>query len=258
MGYARLVNTLFDVELDKQETRSDWLKRPLTDRQKVYAADDVLYLHRMHSLLSAAVSEQGRLDWFAEETVAMLELAESRKDQTDYYLRVKGAWRLQARSLSALRRLCNWREETARVMDKPRSHVIKDTVLLELARRMPTAAEQLKGIEDLHSRSVQRHGDNLLQSIVDSHGDEPLPPLPEPLPKAANAIIKSMRDSLNALAESQAIPQEFLSNKKELESLLRSHLEGQCNWPKRLIQGWRQTRVKPALQAVVDRVGSLT
>ena len=258
MGYARLVKALFDVELDKQETRSDWLKRPLTDRQKVYAADDVLYLHRMHSLLSAAVSEQGRLDWFAEETVAMLELAESRKDQTDYYLRVKGAWRLQARSLNALRRLCNWREETARVMDKPRSHVIKDTVLLELARRMPTAAEQLKGIEDLHSRSVQRHGDNLLQSIVDSHGDEPLPPLPEPLPKAANAIIKSMRDSLNALAESQAIPQEFLSNKKELESLLRSHLEGQCNWPKRLIQGWRQTRVKPALQAVVDRVGSLT
>ena len=122
---------------------------------------------------------------------------------------------------------------------------------------MPVAAEQLKGIEDLHSRSVQRHGDNLLQSIVDSHGDEPLPSLPEPLPKATTAIIKSMRDSLNALAESQAIPQEFLANKKELESLLRSHLEGQCNWPKRLIQGWRQTRVKPALQAVVDRIGSL-
>ena len=175
MGYARLVKALCDVELDKQETRSDWLKRPLTDRQKVYAADDVLYLHRMHSLLSAAISEQGRQDWFAEETVAMLELAESRKDQTDYYLRVKGAWRLQARSLNALRRLCNWREETARVMDKPRSHVIKDTVLLELARRMPAAAEQLKGIEDLHSRSLQRHGDNLLQSIVDSRGDESLP-----------------------------------------------------------------------------------
>ena len=258
MGYARLVNALFDVELDKQETRSDWLKRPLTDRQKVYAADDVLYLHRMHSLLSAAISEQGREGWFDEETVAMFELAESRKDQTDYYLRVKGAWRLQARSLKALRRLCNWREETARVMDKPRSHVIKDTVLLELARRMPAAAEQLKGIEDLHSRSVHRHGDNLLQSIADSHNDEPLQSLPEPLPKAATAIIKSMRDSLNTLAESQAIPQEFLSNKKELESLLRSHLEGNFNWPKRLTHGWRQSRVKPVLQAVVDRIGSLT
>jgi ribonuclease D len=258
MGYARLVNALFDVELDKQETRSDWLKRPLTDRQKVYAADDVLYLHRMRSLLSEAINEQGRQDWFAEETFAMFELAESRKDQTDYYLRVKGAWRLQTRSLNALCRLCDWREETARALDKPRSHVIKDTVLLELARRLPKATEQLQGIDDLHSRSIQRHGDNLLQSIVDSYTDEPLQPMPEPLPKAATAIIKLMRDALRTLAESQAIPQEFLSNKKELESLFRSHFMGQCNWPKRLRQGWRQTTVKPVLQAVVDRLGPLT
>ena len=83
MGYARLVHKLFDVELDKQETRSDWLKRPLTDRQLDYAAVDVLYLHRIHDILSEALQEQQRQEWFAEETVAMFDMAAGRKDNSD-------------------------------------------------------------------------------------------------------------------------------------------------------------------------------
>jgi len=256
MGYARLVNHMFEVELDKQETRSDWLKRPLTDRQLEYAAIDVLYLHRIYDILTKALEDRQRQEWFAEETVAMFDLAAGRKDNSDYYLRVKGAWRLQAKSLSALRRLCDWREDTARELDKPRSHIIKDQVLLEIARRMPTADEQLQGIEDWYSRSVQRHGQMVLQQVQDSDADAPVAAIPEPLTKSANTVMKAMRSALTSVAEAEQIPQEFLSNKKELEAILRSAMEsenkGQCNWPERLNQGWRQARVKPAIQAVLE------
>ena len=181
MGYARLVLQMFNVELDKQETRSDWLKRPLTDRQLEYAAVDVLYLHKIHMILSAALQELQREGWFAEETQAMFDMAAGRKDNSDYYLRVKGAWRLQTKSLSALRRLCDWREDTARALDKPRSHIIKDSVLLEIARRLPTVEEQLHGIEDWYSRSIKRHGQVVLQQIrvqkVTYHGIQIVLPL---------------------------------------------------------------------------------
>lgn len=261
MGYARLVLQMFDVELDKQETRSDWLKRPLTDRQLEYAAVDVLYLHRIYEILSASLEELQRQDWFAEETVAMFDMAAGRKDNSDYYLRVKGAWRLQAKSLSALRRLCDWREDTARALDKPRSHIIKDTILLEIARRLPTVKEQLHGIEDWYSRSVKRHGQVVLEQIAKSDSDGPAAVIPEPLTKSANTVIKAMRGALTAVAEAQQIPQEFLSNKKELEAILRSAMasktRGEYEWPTRLTQGWREASVKPALQAVLENTDTL-
>jgi len=76
MGYARLVDSMFDVSLDKQETRSDWLARPLTQRQLNYAAVDVQYLHAMEKILAKALAEQQREDWFAEETQALFSLVE--------------------------------------------------------------------------------------------------------------------------------------------------------------------------------------
>ena len=261
IGYARLVMQMFEIELDKQETRSDWLKRPLTDRQLDYAAIDVLYLHRMHEILGSTMQDLQREDWFAEETQAMFDMAAGRKDTSDYYLRIKGAWRLQAKSLSALRRLCDWREDTARVLDKPRSHVIKDTVLLELARRLPTGEEQLHGIEGWYPRSVKRYGQMVLRQIAASGNDTPAEAIPEPLTKSANNVMKAMRSALSEVAEEQNIPQEFLSNKKELEAILRSAMaskdKSQRQWPARLNQGWRQVSVKPAIQAVLENMDSL-
>ncbi|MGB2044286.1 MAG: ribonuclease D [Porticoccaceae bacterium] len=252
MGYARLVQTLFDVELDKQETRSDWLARPLTERQLDYAAVDVEYLHAMERLLSQRLVEQQREEWFKEETMALFALVEGRKDYQNYYLRVKGAWRLSQQSLVALKRLCDWREERARMLDKPRARIIKDAVLLELARRLPSSNAQLYGIDDWHPRSVKRLGSMVLQQIAHANNDREIASIPMPLPKAINSLMKEMRSTLVSVAERMQVPQEFLCNKKELEDILRSSMEGQCLWPVRLTQGWRQSGVQPALQAVLN------
>ena len=253
MGYARLVDSMFDVQLDKQETRSDWLARPLTQRQLDYAVVDVEYLHQMEDILSRRLVEQKREDWFAEETEALFALVEGRKDYQNYYQRLKGAWRLDAQALTALNRLCDWREDTARALNKPRAHIIKDSVLIELAKLLPTTKGQLFGIDDWYSRSIKRHGDHVLEQIAQAKTDNPVELIPQPLPKVVSNLMREMRDSLNGVAQNEQMPKEFLCNKKELEAILRSSMEGDCQWPSRLTQGWRQTRVLPALQDVLSR-----
>lgn len=251
MGYARLVHRLFEVELDKQETRSDWLARPLTDRQIEYAAYDVAYLHSMYGILTTMLSEQERQAWFEEESLAVYTLVSDRKNTQDYHRKVKGAWKLGNESLTALKRLCDWREVTARSLDKPRSHVVKDNSLLEIARRMPVVLTEMQGIDDLYGGTIKRHGNALLQEVSIARHDQPLQRLPEPLSKSVSAVMKAMRVGLNALAEGIELPQEFLSNKKELESIVRSASEGSCVWPDRLNAGWREGLVKSVLQEVL-------
>ncbi len=251
MGYARLVAHVFDVELGKEDTRSDWMVRPLSDRQKLYAADDVLYLHRLHKILSDKLVEQQRQSWLQEEMLGLLKIAAERKKAANYYLRIKGAWRLQGSSLGVLKKLCDWREITARSLDKPRSHIIKDNVLLELANSMPTTIGQLHSIDDWYSRSIKRFGADVLQQIADVDHDNIPQGLPQPLSRPVSEVMKTMRARLNEVAEDQAIPKELMCNKKELESILRSAVEGECQWPTRLSEGWRVAMVLPALQSVI-------
>ena len=257
MGYARLVAHVFDVELGKEDTRSDWMVRPLSDRQKLYAADDVLYLHRLYKILSDQLAEQQRHSWLDEEMLGLLEIAAQRKKIADYYLRIKGAWRLQGSSLAVLKSLCDWRETTARTLDKPRSHIVKDNVLLELANSMPTTMGQLHRIDDWYSRSVKRFGEDVLQQIADVDHDNIPEGLPQPLSRSVADVMKTMRARLNEVAEDHAIPKELMCNKKELESILRTVVEGDCQWPTRLTDGWRVAMVTPALQSVIDSSDSL-
>ncbi len=257
MGYARLVQEMLGVELGKEDTRSDWMARPLSERQKSYAADDVLYLHRIYTLLADKLDRLQRQSWFAEEMRGLLQTAVERRKVADYYLRIKGAWRLQGKSLTALKLLCDWREETARSLDKPRSHIVKDNVLMELASKLPTSMGQLYKIDDWYGRSVKRFGEAVLQ-IIASVDDSPVPEsLPQPLSRPVAEVMKQMRVSLDEVAENNAIPKELMCNKKELESILRSAVEGDCQWPLRLVEGWRVDFVTPALQAVMDSSDSL-
>jgi len=252
MGYARLVNELLDIELGKEDTRSDWLARPLSERQKQYAADDVFYLFKIYKILAAELQQQDRQSWFDEEMQALLSIAAERRAAEEYYLRVKGAWRLDNQSVGVLKQLCEWREETARSLDKPRSHIVKDNVLLELANTQPTRMSQLHQIDDWYSRSVKRFGEQVLEQIADVDSTKLPPQLPQPLPRAVSDVMKTMRANINQVAEERHIPKELLCNKKELEAILRSASEGECQWPTRLIDGWRGEIVMPALRSVLN------
>ena len=217
----------------------------------------MLYLFRIYKLLLELLDQQQRQSWFAEEMLDLQRIAADRREALDYYLRVKGAWRLNPLSLAVLKRLCEWREQVARALDKPRSHIVKDNVLLDLAHNKPTQMSQLHQLDDWYSRSVKRFGEQVLQEIANvDHSDLP-GELPQPLSRAVSDVMKKMRLSINEVAEQQAVPKELMCNKKELESILRSASEGQCQWPARLVEGWRGSMVIPALQLVLDNSDAL-
>lgn len=249
MGYAKLVENFFDIQLDKQETRSDWLARPLSPQQVKYAQIDVLYLHSLYKQLNEALCQQQRQTWFAEEMQGLFDLVEKRKESDDYYLRIKNAWRLNAQSLGVLKHLCCWREDIARKKDKPRSRIIKDAVLFEVAKQLPDAKQQLYSIVDWHPRSIKRYGETILNQIKMVDRQAPVEILPPPLTREMSAIFKGIRHTLTNLADKKHIPSEFLCNKKELEQVLRSSAEGECHWPERLKSGWRSLWVKPAIES---------
>ena len=253
MGYARLVDSLLDIELDKQETRSNWLARPLTQRQLDYASIDVLHLHSLHGILVKMLDEQNRIKWFEEETKGLFKVVDRRKNNQDYYTRIRGAWRLNTQSLTTLRHLCLWRETISRSKDVPKSRIAKDNVLLDIAKKMPKSKHQLHSIEDWHPGSIRRYGELILKEIEASLSQDHDAWAPQPLSSGLNVVFKNIRKSLIKIAEEQKIPQEFLSNKRELEDILRSSHQGSYQLPDRIKQGWRQQWVRPVIESELSK-----
>ncbi|MGB1382579.1 MAG: ribonuclease D [Porticoccaceae bacterium] len=253
MGYARLVDSLLDIQLDKQETRSNWLARPLTQRQLDYATVDVLHLHSLYSILVEMLNQQERFKWFEEETKGLFKVVDQRKNNQDYYTRIRGAWRLDAQSLTTLRHLCRWREALSRSKDVPKSRIAKDNVLFDIAKKMPRSKQQLHSIDDWHPGSIRRYGELVLKEIEVSLSQNHDAWVPQPLSSSLNAISKNIRKLLVEIAEEQKIPQEFLANKRELEDILRSSQQGQYQLPDRIKQGWRQQWVQPAIESELSK-----
>ena len=251
MGYARLVGALLDIELDKQETRSNWLARPLTQRQIDYAVVDVIHLHTLHDMLVEKLDQQNRMAWFEEEIKTLFGLVTQRKSNHNFFAKFKGAWRLNAQSLVTLKSLCQWRESTAKSKDVPKSRIAKDSVLMEVARQMPEYKHQLHSIRDWHPVAIKRYGDALLNQVKDSYEAPPIPAneVPQPLSKVMSYVFTNIRQKLIAVANEQNIPQEFLCNKRELEAILRSVEIGELVMPNRIEQGWRRQWVKPIIEA---------
>jgi ribonuclease D len=144
IGLQALALSELGVALSKANQRDDWSKRPLTPIQEAYARADVEHLLSIYARLLARLRDSGRLEWALEEcqAVAALEPAR-RRDDREAYQRVKGARRLSARSLAALRELYGWRDALARGSDTPSFRILTNEVLLALAEKRPRTQKEL-------------------------------------------------------------------------------------------------------------------
>ena len=142
LGYRALVEAVTGLELAKGETRSDWLARPLSDSQLEYAAADVVPLLPVYHHLCEKLERLGRLPWVLEDGATAV--ADAAKPPAPSHLKVKSAWKLKPRQLAVLVMLCEWRDERARRLDKPRSWIIDDRVCLQLAQHRPTSRSAMR------------------------------------------------------------------------------------------------------------------
>jgi len=161
VGLASLGKRHFGVDLPKDEQRSDWSHRPLTAQQMSYAAADVLYLIQLAERLTRELRKAKRLNWAEEEFEALAHREWPERHFDEYgYLRIKGARRLDPRSLSVLRELYRMRDLRAKELDRPAFKVMGNRTLLEIAERKPRKLGELaeiKGITDLLLRRLGRH-----------------------------------------------------------------------------------------------------
>ena len=162
-----LLRQVLGVELSKAETRSDWLRRPLSANQVRYAADDVRHLLPLREELLARCAGDAVREWLREESARLDDpTAYQDRDPRCMYLRVKGGARLGARQLAILRELAAWRETEARQRDWPRGHFLPDDVLVTLARVAPADRQTLAGIPDVPRNLPDDVRANLLTAVA--------------------------------------------------------------------------------------------
>ena len=241
-GYARLVSAMMSVELPKGETRSDWLARPLSQSQIHYAVMDVAYLIVIYAILRKQLIELGRTDWVQEDCAALTQASSIDSDPETYYLKVKSAWKLPPVQLTVLRGLAAWREKNARNSNVPRNRLLKERVMFELARLMPSHRAQFKKIEGMPPRVIREHGDELLDIVADAEGSSEegwVPALPRPLNPTQGQYLKSLKSIVGEVSESLDLPVEVLMRKKDYEQIIRDAENGDFKLPDRL-SGWRK------------------
>lgn len=231
------VKWLFDIDMEKEHTRSNWLKRPLRAGQLRYAAMDVVLLPLMLEELKSKLEAVGRWSWLEEEVDRMQRNSEVDTDPDAAYLRIKAAGRLEDDALRALRALARWREFTARDRNRARGFVISDAGLLELARIRPSAAAQLNAVEHVHPRALARYREELLQALSRAASDRSPLFRPEPLNAAQRTTLDRMRQRVQQRARALQLDPALLASRKELERLLRSVSAGK-GLPERF-SGWR-------------------
>ncbi|MGI1677527.1 MAG: ribonuclease D [Cellvibrionaceae bacterium] len=254
LGYASLVNELLGVELEKGETRSNWLKRPLAEKQCAYAMDDVLYLLDVYQKLISELKEKDRLHWFEEECEVLLQSANEPVQPAEYFRRIKSAWKLSRKDLSVLKSLSEWRENKARDKNLPRNHVLHERVIFELAMQKPTEHADLRNIKDFHSRKINEYGEAVLSIIsnsLDVEESEWPDRLPSPLPSSQKNLMKSLKAKVLEVAEQIDLSPEVMAKKADYEFIVRSGMTGgEYELPPRM-KGWRFSVVGKPLLAVV-------
>ncbi|MGH1438818.1 MAG: ribonuclease D [Cellvibrionaceae bacterium] len=241
ISYANLIKDIRGDIIPKQETRSDWLQRPLSQSQLDYAALDVEHLIETYHTLVDDLTQQQRLTWVEKECEQLIEKLAFNNQFDQYYRKVKSAWKLKPKQLAVLRDLCEWREQEARNIDIPRNHLVKDTTLLDMARVLPKDVHQFYKLRDMLPKFVNRHGDHCLEIIQQAQDEAEHYPLslPAPLSASQTQLFKTLKSVVVSIAETLSIPPEFLARKKDLEQLVHGAEHDDIALPESL-QGWRK------------------
>ena len=247
LSYAALVENRLGVSLEKHETRSNWLQRPLSDEQIRYAVEDVTHLLPLYRQMQTKLAEQGRLHWFTADMQLRSDYAP--QDPQGYYRNVKKAWKLKGPQLGALRALCAWRENTARTENVPRNRVIWDEHLFNFASI--TELKQGHVRHALPKGIARRYADALVdQHRLGREGEFP-EALPRPLSTQQGALLKALREVALREAESLGIAPELLARKKDLEGCVRHHAEQARLSPD--YENWRADLLAAPFNAILAR-----
>ena len=257
-GFAKLVSDYLGIDLDKGEARTDWMARPLSEKQLNYAAADVHYLLPMFEKLKAELAET---QWEAaayEESELAVRKREKQPDAEKAYLDIKNAWQLNPKQLAILKMAAKWRLEEARKRDLAVNFVVHELSLWKLARFGLRSKEQMLK-EGFDPREVQRHGGKLLRFTYLADDLEPAE-YPKEISRLMDypgykQIFKLLKDEVKLASEQSGLMPEFLSSKKQLNQLLSWKWKKNAapEFKPETLNGWRGGLLEARFMSVLEK-----
>ncbi|EBU2275402.1 ribonuclease D [Salmonella enterica] len=242
-GFAAMVEEYTGVALDKSESRTDWLARPLSERQCEYAAADVWYLLPIAKKLMIETEAAGWLPAALDECRLMQQRRQEIQAPEEAWRDITNAWQLRTRQLACLQLLADWRLRKARERDMAVNFVVREENLWAVARYMPGSLGELDSL-GLSGSEIRFHGKTLI-SLVAKAQALPEEALPEPLLNLMDMpgyrkAFKAIKALVAEVSASHHVSGELLASRRQINQLLNWHwkLKPQNGQPE-LISGWR-------------------
>lgn len=254
-GFATMVREYLNIELDKSESRTDWLARPLSTRQHEYAAADVYHLLPLANKLITAVEAAGWLDAAKNECQLVAQKRREVLMPEQAYVDISNAWQLQPRQLACLQQLAAWRLQQARERDMAVNFVVREENLWQVAKHLPKTLSELNAL-GLSSPEIRFHGSRLLdfvaQTLALSDGD-----LPAQIVRLVDhpdyrSAFKAVKTTVQAVASESGLAVELIASRRQINQLLSYHWRQQTEVPL-LLSGWRKTLLAPALEKTLSQ-----
>jgi ribonuclease D len=243
LSLGNLVHQALRVSLLGGETRTDWRRRPLSEAQLRYALEDVRHLLELADQLADELKTLGRIDWAEAEFRDFLDAIEHRAEE-ERWRRLSGLHMLNRRGLEVARRLFEWRMADARRANRPLRSVLRDDLLVAIARRQPSSRRDLEALRDFNRPHLLSKGGEILGVIAESMA-VPADDLPEPAERHDDLPGLAMVVSLLSATLSQACAQKKVAvglagGSSDLKELVRWYLDHQPTDPApEILQGWR-------------------
>jgi len=246
IGFGALVAEKLGHVLPKGHTRADWTKRPLSNEQLEYAADDVRFLAPLYLKLCDELDAAQRTSWEAEEAAELTDPSLYRTDPAAAWRRLKGLDRLKPDQRATAKLLAQWREQVAVEHDKPRGWIIPDEALRSIAERLPTSTQELESVRALPPGTIRRRGDELIALVQQGASNPDSDPANDFRPSLEQtAKVTRLMTAVRRRAEEMKITPELLATRRDVEQFVYFRRT------ERLTRGWRQAAIGETLLAML-------
>ena len=249
LSLGNLIQELLDISLAKTETRTNWLKRPLDQKQISYALDDVRYLRAARVILISRIIGPEIKSWLQEE-LDLLNTPENYNglNENDRFIKIRGAKGLDPEGLAILRELTVWREQVAKKINRPRGHILKDAILMDISRKKITDLDRFHRETTLSAKAIERWGEHLLTAVQAGitlpENDRPKIDRSVRLNKVNAKMFERLNEFIQLKSNVQGIDPILIGNSSELKKLVKILNKSCKSQMVRQMEGWRKTFLK--------------
>jgi ribonuclease D len=258
LGAGTLIHQLVGVQLAKAETLTEWRDRPLTAAQIRYAFDDVRYLLAAHERVAARLDALGRTDWAREDFGRLAAAVTPEEQPAEKWRKLRGLGSLDRRRLAVVREIYNWREETAERLNRPARTIVRDDLIVEIARRHPTRERDLQTIRGLPRRDLPAILKAVELARALPQDQWPRAAEREQDPPQVGLVANVLQAVLGDYCARHELAPGLVATSNDVKLLVRAARQGAAPPAESLLtQGWRARHVLPEVLTVLEGRRSL-